>query len=142
MQINVGGGVKATINITPLADVCLVLLIVFMMMTAMIRQGVSVKLPVAHHARTVSTESQDKLITVSVTDQKELFLNMKPMENVDQLERELVLAYRGREGQPVVIKGAQELEYGEVLSLMNVARQLGVAEVELVAKKEKQEGEG
>ena len=45
MQVNVGGGVKATINITPLADVCLVLLIVFMMMTAMIRQGVSVKLP-------------------------------------------------------------------------------------------------
>lgn len=140
MQVNVGGGVKATINITPLADVCLVLLIVFMMMTAMIRQGVSVKLPVARYARTVSTESQDKLITVSVTDQKELYLNMKLMENVDQLERELVLAYRGREGQPVVIKGAQELEYGEVLSLMNVARQLGVAEVELVAKKEKEEG--
>lgn len=140
MQVSIGGGVKATINITPLADVCLVLLIVFMMMTAMIRQGVAVKLPVAYHARTVSTESQDKLITVTVTDQKQLFLNMKPMDNVDQLERELVLAYRGREGQPVVIKGAQELEYGEVLSLMNVARQLGVAEVELVAKKEKKEG--
>jgi biopolymer transport protein TolR len=134
------GKVQAAINVTPLVDVSLVLLIVYMVMTAMIRQGINVDTPVARSATNKSTSGQDKLTTISIKDNRELFLNMKAMANLDQLERELVLAYRGHEGQPVIIKGARNLEYGEVKALMDACRQIGVAEVELMAKKEDTEG--
>jgi biopolymer transport protein ExbD len=129
------GKVQSGINVTPLVDVSLVLLIVYMVMTAMIRQGINVETPVARNATNKSTSNQDKLTTISIKDNRELFLNMKAMENLDQLERELVLAYRGHEGQPVIIKGARNLEFGDVKSLMDACRQIGVAEVELMAKK-------
>lgn len=129
------GKIQSGINVTPLVDVALVLLIVYMVMTAMIRQGVNVDTPIARSAVNKSTGNQDKLTTISIKDNRELYLNMKPMANLDQLQSELVLAYRGHEGQPVIIKGSRNLEYGEVKQLMDACRQIGVAEVELMAKK-------
>lgn len=143
MQVGSGGPgkVQSGINVTPLVDVALVLLITYMVMTAMIRQGVTVEVPIAQHATNRSTGDQDKLTTVAINDQRAIFLNMKPMSDLAQLERELLLAYRGHEGQPVILKGARNLEYGDILSLMNTCRQVGVAEVELMAKKaDEQEG--
>lgn len=143
MQVGGGSGpgkLQSSINVTPLVDVSLVLLIVYMVMTSMIRQGINVNVPIAQHATNKSTYDQDKLTTISINEKRELFLNMKRMDSMDELERELVLAYRGHEGQPVIIKGARNLEYGDVLSLMNSCRQIGVAEVELMAKKEDKEG--
>ncbi len=142
MQVGSGGPgkVQSGINVTPLVDVALVLLITYMVMTAMIRQGVSVEVPIAQHATNRSTGDQDKLTTVAINEERAIFLNMKPMSDLAQLERELLLAYRGHEGQPVILKGARNLEYGDILSLMNTCRQVGVAEVELMAKKADQEG--
>jgi biopolymer transport protein TolR len=143
VQVGSGGPgkVQSGINVTPLVDVALVLLITYMVMTAMIRQGVTVEVPIAQHATNRSTGDQDKLTTVAINDQRAIFLNMKPMSDLAQLERELLLAYRGHEGQPVILKGARNLEYGDILSLMNTCRQVGVAEVELMAKKaDEQEG--
>ena len=129
------GGIDAGINVTPLVDVMLVLLIVYMVMVAMIRQGVPVELPDALNARTTSLDNQDKVVTLSLNEKKEAFVNLKQVD-IANLDRELAIAYQGREGQPVLIKGAKGLVYGDVLQLMNVCRQLGIAGVELVAKKE------
>ena len=138
MQTGSGKGeISAAINITPLVDVMLVLLIVYMVMVAMIRQGVPVQLPDALNARTTSLENQDKIITLSLNENKEVFVNLKQVD-IANLDRELAIAYQGREGQPVLIKGSKSLLYGDVLQLMNTCRQLGIAGVELVAKKEVQ----
>jgi biopolymer transport protein ExbD len=135
MQVSGGKGeVSAAINITPLVDVMLVLLIVYMVMVAMIRQGVPMDLPDALNARTTSLENQDKIVTLSLNEDKEVFVNLKQVD-IANLDRELAIAYQGREGQPVLIKGAKTLLYGDVLQLMNTCRQLGIAGVELVAKK-------
>ncbi len=135
MQVGSGkGDVSAAINITPWVDVMLVLLIVYMVMVAMIRQGVPLDLPDALNARTTSLDNQDKIITLSLNEDKEVFVNLKQVE-ISNLDRELAIAYQGREGQPVLIKGAKSLLYGDVLQLMNTCRQLGIAGVELVAKK-------
>ena len=135
MQVAGGkGDISAAINITPLVDVMLVLLIVYMVMVAMIRQGVPLDLPDALNARTTSLENQDKIITLSLNEDKEVFVNLKQVD-IANLDRELAIAYQGREGQPVLIKGAKTLLYGDVLQLMNTCRQLGIAGVELVAKK-------
>lgn len=138
MQAGSGSGpgkLQSGINVTPLVDVALVLLITYMVITAMIRQGINVEVPLAQHATNRSTGDQDKLTTIAINDQKAMFLNMKPVADLNQLERELMLAYRGHEGQPLILKGARNLEYGDILGLMNVCRQIGVAEVELMAKK-------
>jgi biopolymer transport protein ExbD len=135
MQVGSGkGDISAAINITPLVDVMLVLLIVYMVMVAMIRQGVPMDLPDALNARTTSLENQDKVVTLSLNEDKDVFVNLKQVD-IANLDRELAIAYQGREGQPVLIKGAKTLLYGDVLQLMNTCRQLGIAGVELVAKK-------
>jgi biopolymer transport protein ExbD len=142
MQVGSGKGeISAAINITPLVDVMLVLLIVYMVMVAMIRQGVPLDLPDALNARTTSLDNQDKIITLSLNEDKEVFVNLKQVD-IANLDRELAIAYQGREGQPVLIKGAKTLLYGDVLQLMNTCRQLGIAGVELVAKKGAVAGEG
>jgi len=137
MQAGSGGAgkVQSGINVTPLVDVSLVLLIVYMVMTAMIRQGITVDTPVARNATNKSTSAQDKLTTISIKEDRTLYVNMKPLPSLDEVGRELVLAYRGHEGQPVIIKGARNLTYGEIKALMDACRQVGVAEVELMAKK-------
>lgn len=142
MQVSGGkGDISAAINITPLVDVMLVLLIVYMVMVAMIRQGVPLDLPDAINARTTSLDNQDKIITLSLNEEKEVFVNLKQVE-LANLDRELAIAYQGREGQPVLIKGAKTLLYGDVLQLMNTCRQLGIAGIELVAKKGTTHAEG
>jgi len=142
MQVSGGkGDISAAINITPLVDVMLVLLIVYMVMIAMIRQGVPLDLPDAINARTTSLDNQDKIITLSLNEEKEVFVNLKQVE-LANLDRELAIAYQGREGQPVLIKGAKTLLYGDVLQLMNTCRQLGIAGIELVAKKGTTHAEG
>lgn len=140
MQVGGTKRVQSAINVTPLVDVALVLLIVYMVMVMMIRQGIQVDVPIANHAQNKSTEDMDRLTTISVDGNKDVYLDVKKVDSMEELERELVLAYRGHEGQPVIIKGANNLEYGEVLALMNACRQIGVAEVELMAKKEEQSG--
>ena len=128
--------VNASINVTPLVDVSLVLLIVYMVMTSMIRQGIKIEVPAANHADNISQENQDRLITISITEDKQLYFNMKNVASMDDLERQLLAAYQGHENQPIIIKGARNLEYGDILYLMNMCRQMGAAEIKLVAKKD------
>src|SRR3974390_1995352 len=75
------GGVKSDINVTPLCDVMLVLLIIMMIVAPLLQQGVSVKLPTA--ANTVDKpETQDQTV-VAISAQKEIYLNAKPVREAE-----------------------------------------------------------
>lgn len=123
----------ANIDVTPLVNVALILLIVFMVVTPMIREGVQVNLPPAEHGSDSSKEQENQVI-VAVRDGGELYVDLKRV-SLQNLERELAHARRGKEDMPVVIKGDRVLDYGAVLEVMYACRKIGVAEVELVAKK-------
>ena len=127
--------VSALPDITPIVNVALVLLIVFMVVTPMIREGITVETPKAEHSEE-SAEGADKDVVLSLKADGALYVNLKRV-SWNTLARELALAYRGKEGRPIVVKGERSLEYEEVTRLMEACRDVGAPGVDLVAEKEK-----
>ncbi len=125
MSMDLGGaqgGVKADINVTPLVDVMLVLLIIMMLIAPMLQQGVSLRLPTA--TNTVDKpESQDQTV-IAVAANKEIYLNAKPIREADLAQRVTDLL-EGKGEKIVLIKADEEVEYGAVMAVMDQLRQAG-----------------
>ena len=119
-------------DVTPIVNVALVLLIVFMVVTPMIREGIQVETPAAKELEQLSEAKQN--VVLSVKADGSMYVNLKPVQN-HTLERELALAYRGNEGEPIVIKGAHNLPYSDILALMDICKGIGAPGVDLVARK-------
>lgn len=128
------GGVKSDINVTPLVDVMLVLLIIMMLIAPMLQQGVSLRLPTA--ANTVDKpESQDQTV-ISVAANKEIYLNAKPIREIDLAQR-LTDLLEGKTEKIVLIKADEEVEYGAVMAVMDQLRQAAIEDVGLITEKRK-----
>ena len=128
------GGVKSDINVTPLVDVMLVLLIIMMLIAPMLQQGVSLRLPTA--TNTVDKpESQDQTV-ISVAANKEIYLNAKPIREVD-LAQKITDILEGKTEKIVLIKAAEEVEYGAVMAVMDQLRQAAIEDVGLITEKRK-----
>jgi biopolymer transport protein ExbD len=136
MAMNVGGhqGVKAEINVTPLVDVVLVLLIIFMVITPMLQRGKAVRLPQVH-APDKETKEGDPLI-LSVTDDKRTFLESDPMDEAS-LENKLRTELQAAPGRKILLKGDERLTYGEVRKVMEVARRAGAKGISLGVQEQK-----
>ena len=133
------GGVKSDINVTPLVDVMLVLLIIMMLIAPMLQQGVSLRLPTA--ANTVDKpESQDQTV-ISVAANKEIYLNAKPIREADLAQR-LTDLLEGKAEKIVLIKADEEVEYGAVMAVMDQLRQAAIEDVGLITEKRKDTGGG
>ncbi len=137
MSMDLGGakgGVKSDINVTPLVDVMLVLLIIMMLIAPMLQQGVSLRLPTA--ANTVDKpESQDQTV-ISVAANKEIYLNAKPIREVDLAQR-ITDLLEGKTEKIVLIKADEEVEYGAVMAVMDQLRQAAIEDVGLITEKTK-----
>ena len=120
-------------DITPIVSVALVLLIVFMVVMPMIREGVEVDTPEADHPEKLE-DSAERLVILSIREDGTLYVNLNKVE-VAEVKRELELAYRGQEGSPIVVKGAKNLPYGDILELMEICQGIGAPAVDLMAKK-------
>jgi biopolymer transport protein TolR len=142
MSMDLGGakgGVKSDINVTPLVDVMLVLLIIMMLIAPMLQQGVSLRLPTA--TNTVDKpESQDQTV-VSIAANKEVYLNAKPIRESDLAQR-LTDILEGKTTKIVLIKADEEVEYGAVMSVMDQLRQAAIEDVGLITEKRKVAGGG
>jgi biopolymer transport protein ExbD len=137
MSMNVGeskGTVMSDINVTPMADVMIVLLIIFMVITPMLQKGVDVKLPTA--GNTKERKDEQKTITVAIRKDTTTYLGTNQVPN----QPDLVPQVKERlddlpEGQKIVyLKADQELEYGEVMKVMDLLREAGVEEIALIAE--------
>jgi biopolymer transport protein ExbD len=133
------GGVKSDINVTPLVDVMLVLLIIMMLIAPMLQQGVSLRLPTA--TNTVDKpESQDQTV-ISIAANKEVYLNAKPIRDVD-LAQKITDILEGKTEKIVLIKADEEVEYGAVMAVMDQLRQAAIEDVGLITEKRKETGGG
>jgi biopolymer transport protein TolR len=133
------GGVKSDINVTPLVDVMLVLLIIMMLIAPMLQQGVSLRLPTA--TNTVDKpESQDQTV-ISIAANKEVYLNAKPVRESD-LGQKVTDILEGKTEKIVLIKADEEVEYGTVMSVMDQLRQAAIEDVGLITEKRKESGGG
>ena len=125
-----GGGVFADINITPLTDIFLVLLIIFMVTTSVtVESAAHVDLPLAEN-----TSPENKGVIVTYTSQHELFVNSK-----DVPERELVSSLREAlakiDPKMVVFQGDREVLLGDMVRILNTAKAAGASTIAIGAKR-------
>jgi len=113
------GGVKADINVTPLVDVCLVLLIIFMVVTPMLQRGKDVSLPKAHEID--KGPKTDEPLILSVTKDKKMWLEKKEY-NETTLQAALADELVSNPGKKILLKGDTSLEVGDVRRVMRVAQ--------------------
>jgi len=129
------GGPKSDINVTPLVDVMLVLLIIMMLVAPLLQQGVSVRLPTAGNT-TDKPEVSDQTV-VAVAANKEIYLNAKPIAE-GELATRVSEIFESKGGDRVVlIKADEEAEYGAVMVAMDQLRQAGIEDIALITEKKK-----
>jgi len=123
------GGVKSDINVTPLCDVMLVLLIIMMIVAPLLQQGVSVKLPQAANT-TDKPETQDQTV-VAISRDKAVYVNAKPVGESELVTR-LTELLENKKEKIVLIKADEEVEYSAVMATMDQLRQAGIEDIGLV----------
>ena len=133
------GGVKSDINVTPLVDVMLVLLIIMMLIAPMLQQGVTVTLPKAQN--TVDKPEQNGQTVLAISKDKSFYLNAKPVPEQD-LARRVTELLENKVEKIVVIKADEEVEYGAVMAAMDQLRQAGIEDVGLITDPKKQPAAG
>ena len=108
--------VRADINVTPLVDVVLVLLIIFMVVTPLIASGVAVDLPrTAHHAR---KPDDGKDIIVSITADKRFYIGTARLNQVEELVQKLIAEKRRTPEKNIFLKADAKAPYGAVRTVM------------------------
>jgi biopolymer transport protein TolR len=128
------GGVKSDINVTPLVDVMLVLLIIMMLVAPMLQQGVAVRLPTATNT-TDKPETQEQTV-LAISKDKSFFLNAKPVTEGDMAAR-LNEILENKKEKIVLIKADEEVEYSAVMQAMDQLRQAGIEDIGLITERKK-----
>jgi len=128
------GGVKSDINVTPLCDVMLVLLIIMMIVAPLLQQGVSVKLPTA--ANTVDKPETQGQTVIAIAANKAIYLNAKPIQE-GELASKINELLENQKEKIVLIKADEDVEYGAVMSTMDQLRQAGIEDIGLITEKKK-----
>lgn len=119
--------VKADINVTPLVDVVLVLLIIFMVVTPMIASGVAVDLPrTAHHAR---KPDDGRDIIVSITHDGQVYVGTRPLSHLTDLGPVIRAEQRKFPDKTVFLKGDSRARFGAVRLAMQTLREAGISDV-------------
>ena len=140
MDLGSKGSLKADINVTPLVDVMLVLLIIMMLVAPMLQQGVSVKLPTA--SNTVDKPEVQGQTVVAIGRDKSMYLNAKPVQEGEMATKVNELLENAKE-KIVLIKADEEVEYGAVMAAMDQLRQAGIEDIGLITERKKgSEGAG
>jgi biopolymer transport protein TolR len=131
------GGVKSDINVTPLCDVMLVLLIIMMIVAPLLQQGVNVKLPQA--SNTVDKPEVQGQTVVAIAKDKSMYVNAKPVQESEMASKVGEILENNKE-KVVLIKADEEVEYGAVMSAMDQLRQAGIEDIGLITDPKKTAG--
>jgi biopolymer transport protein ExbD len=132
------GGVKSDINVTPLVDIMLVLLIIMMIVAPLLQKGVDVKLPTASNT-TDKPETQDQTV-VAVTADGRLHLQSREVAEQDLPQRVTELLETKKE-RIVLIKADEDAAYGRVMAAMDALRKAQVEDMGLITENRKKPGE-
>ncbi|HKG76041.1 MAG TPA: biopolymer transporter ExbD [Beijerinckiaceae bacterium] len=119
-----GGGLTNEINVTPMIDVLLVLLIIFMMVVPMARKAIDIQLPDPNPA-VAPANAVSQQIVLEVLPNGAFSVNKEPL-NKDNLTERLKQIYEGRPDKLIFVKGDPTVKYQDVIFAMDMARQAGV----------------
>ena len=132
------GQLQSDINVTPLVDVCLVLLIIFMVVTPLLQKGIPVSLPATNNPDKKPENQDQKLITVEWKEPPVLYLD-KDLLSKSDFQRQLDELFQRKPSTELVIKADKRLNYGVVKEVMKMTKEAGFQSVGLIADRKPKE---
>ncbi len=133
------GGLQSEINVTPMVDIMLVLLIIFMVVTPLLQHGVSVAIPRdTRNAEEDQAINKESSVILAIPNDGEYWLGKKRI-SLDDLKAEVEksLSNKEKKDRVVYIKSGVGVSYGEVVRVVNAVREKGIDQIGLVADKKK-----
>jgi biopolymer transport protein TolR len=134
------GGFASEINVTPMVDIMLVLLIIFMVVTPFLQQGITVALPKNMTNPDIDPNIiKESSVVISIPNDGEYYLGKKRVakeELADKVDT-MLKAIKNEQDRIVYIKSGVGVSYGDVVNVINEVRKLGVDRIGLVADKKK-----
>ena len=130
MNIGGGGGVKSDINVTPLVDVMLVLLIIMMIVAPLLQAGVDLTLPTATNSLP-RPETQDQTV-VAIDVRGRFFVGVSEVMRKDDLGRRVQEVLDTKKEKVVLIKADRGVSYGAVMEAMDQLRASGIEDMALI----------
>jgi len=138
MSMQVGGsgeGPKSDINVTPLVDVMLVLLIIMMIVAPLLQQGVALQLPIANNS-SEKPETQEDTV-VAVTADGRFHVNGLAVPEAD-LRRRVEEALEQKKQRLLIIRADEDAAYGDVMKAMDELRSAGLEDIGLITERRTQ----
>jgi biopolymer transport protein TolR len=132
MAMDIGGtsgGPKSDINVTPLVDVMLVLLIIMMLVAPMLQQGVPVNLPLANNTQAKPENEQQTVLSVDSGDK--FYVNAIPVSRAEMADR-VKRALEEKTERIVLIKGDRDASYRAIMAAMDDLRKAGIEDIGLI----------
>ena len=141
MAMDVGGAgrgeVKSDINVTPLVDVMLVLLIIMMIVAPMLQKGVDVRLPQA--ANTVDKPETQEQTVIAITANKQIYLNAHLIRE-EELTQKVQESLESKKEKTVLIKGDEDAPYSAIMAAMDRLREAQIENIGLVTERKMRGG--
>jgi len=140
MAMDVGGakgGPKSDINVTPLVDVMLVLLIIMMLIAPMLQKGVPVTLPVADN--TVDKPETQNQTVVAVDSKNKFYVDGIQVERAQMADR-VKTKLEDKTERIVLIKGDQDASYSSIMAAMDDLRKVGIEDIGLITERKSKPG--
>jgi len=134
------GGFASEINVTPMVDIMLVLLIIFMVVTPFLQQGITVALPKNMNNPDVDPRIiKESSIVISIPNDGEYYLGKIRLQREQLTEKvdSQLQKIKNEQDRIVYIKSGVGVSYGDVVAVINEVRKLGVDKIGLVADKKK-----
>jgi biopolymer transport protein TolR len=123
-----GRTTMSEINVTPMVDVMLVLLIIFMVTAPLIQQGVKVNLP---QAKAAPVEAKEKKIVLSINRDRQVFIGEAEVP-LDQLEEKLKSNAKAQADKEIYLHADTDIKYGTVIQVMAAAQRAGISNVGMI----------
>jgi len=129
MQLGGGGGVKSDINVTPLVDVMLVLLIIMMIIAPLLQKGVDVRLPIAINSAS-KPETQDQTV-LGIKADKTVWINGVEVRK-EEMRQRLDAILETKKEKLILIKADEDAPYSAIMEAMDTLRSSGIEDVGLI----------
>lgn len=137
MGMNMGSGKKgpvSDINVTPLVDVMLVLLVIFMVTAPMLFSGINLKLPKTQKVNNVGLRPE--LVILSITENEQFYLGKNPITQKDLIPS-ILKQFKSSNTDVIYLRADYNLRYEKVAKLMATLKKAGISNIALVTEVEK-----